>query len=63
MSRRVFIERLTDKQTSDGSPPTVVRVAGQGRDKTLRLPGHEYLRAAEARRLAKWILSHFRKGR
>lgn len=61
MSQRVFIEQLTEQQARDGCSPSVVRIEGRGDDRTLRLPGDEYLSAREARRLATWILSRFKR--
>jgi hypothetical protein len=60
VSRRVFVESLTEKQARDGVSPTVVRVEGRGEEKTLRLPGDEYLSRRESLRLARWILSRFK---
>lgn len=59
--RRVFIERLTESQAANGDCPTVIRVEGRDREKRLLLPDDEFLQAREARRLAQWILSHFKK--
>lgn len=59
MSTLVFVEQLTQDQARAGTSPTVVRIEGRGSAKELRLPGDEYLKAKEARRLARWILARF----